>query len=152
MLVLFFSRTTVNVLKFQTLSLSVFIKNVGYLRSRVDPDQTVSRRSSLIWVCTVCLGLCSWQHVFQILEQRYRCSRVELIISCILGNYIAFYILEVLKLKCPNVEGKYIFSDTPYLFCWVKSNLSPSTLILDNNCRNVHYCPSMRQKIEIMCT
>ena len=35
---------------------------------REDPDQTALMRSSLNWVCTVCLGFFSKHLVFEILE------------------------------------------------------------------------------------
>ena len=65
---------TVNVLKFQTLSTSCFQRKsrihkiVVKVANREDPDQTASTESSLIWVCTVCLGLLGWQLVFDISE------------------------------------------------------------------------------------
>ena len=40
------------------------------ITKREDPDQTASSRSSLIWVCTVCLGLFGRQLlVFEVLER-----------------------------------------------------------------------------------
>ena len=38
------------------------------IANREDPDQTASLRSSLIWVCTVCLGLIGRRLAFGILE------------------------------------------------------------------------------------
>ena len=38
------------------------------IANREDPDQTASLEASLIWVCSVCLGLFDRQLVFGILE------------------------------------------------------------------------------------
>ena len=43
-------------------------KMLVIIANREVPDQTASERSSLIWVCTVCLGLFDRQLVFEILE------------------------------------------------------------------------------------
>ena len=41
------------------------------ITNREDPDQTASFRSSLIWVCTVCLGFFGEQLVFKKLLYSY---------------------------------------------------------------------------------
>ena len=54
---------------FEHFSLSVFKENVCYQGWNSQSDSQNSKQgSSLIWVCTVCLGLLGWQVVFEILE------------------------------------------------------------------------------------
>ena len=72
------------------------------IANREDPDQTASSeyRSSLIWVCTVCLGPYGRQQLFEILE--------HLLYLCILMNSSIWVDTMKLRLLIIHIEGSQV--------------------------------------------